>query len=143
MKEKLRDLVPWVEKLLVTLAEANNDNDLEEAERRSQLEKSVPSPASLPSLRDTDLYDRSLGDVGARALALLEKGKVARFLDKAKDSGEVVALVEELRQAIGIYQVSAGHNWDGKSLTLGQVSQQQSIYNQVVKLTVGSSFLSS
>jgi hypothetical protein len=49
VKEKLRDLVPWVEKLLVTLAEANDDNDLEEAERRSQLEKSVPSLASLPS----------------------------------------------------------------------------------------------
>ena len=54
------------------------------------------------------LRDRSLGGVGARAAALLDKGKAARILDKAKDSAEVVALVEELRQAIVIYQVSAG-----------------------------------
>lgn len=52
------------------------------------------------------LRDRSLGDVGARAVTLSDKGKVARILDKAKDSAEVVALVEELRQAIVIYQVS-------------------------------------
>src|SRR5579872_3648192 len=51
------------------------------------------------------LYVRSLGDVGGRAQALLGKRKAARFVDKAKDSGEVVALVEELRQAIVIYQV--------------------------------------
>ena len=55
VKDKLRDLVPWVEKLLVTLAEANSDNDLEEAERRSQLEKSVPSLASLPPPHEADL----------------------------------------------------------------------------------------
>ena len=36
---------------------------------------------------------------------LLGKGKGARFLDKSKDSGKVVKLVEELRQAILIYQV--------------------------------------
>ena len=36
---------------------------------------------------------------------LLGKGKGARFLDKKRDSGKVVKLVEELRQAILIYQV--------------------------------------
>jgi hypothetical protein len=50
---------------------------------------------------------RSLEDVGARAVALSEKGKVARVLDKTKDSAEVVALVEKLRQTILIYQVGA------------------------------------
>ena len=36
---------------------------------------------------------------------LLGKGKGARFLDKKKDLGKVVKLVEELQQAILIYQV--------------------------------------
>ena len=36
---------------------------------------------------------------------LLDKGKGARILDKKKDSGMVVKLVEDLRQAILIYQV--------------------------------------
>ncbi|KAF9644863.1 hypothetical protein BDM02DRAFT_837081 [Thelephora ganbajun] len=100
VKDKLNDLMPWLKKLLVTLAKANPDDDHDEVERRSQLAI-------------------SLEDIGARALALLEKGKVARVLDKAKDSGEVIALVEKLRQAIVIYQVS----------------QQQSMYTQVVQLT--------
>jgi hypothetical protein len=141
VKEKLRDLVPWVEKLLVTLAEANSDNDLEEAERRSQLEKSVLSLASLPPPHFTKLMfrNRLLDDIGVRALALLEKGKVARILDKVKDSGEVVGLVEELRRAIAIYQVSSSRRQDRRSLILGQMSQQRSIYNQVVKLTVSPS----
>ena len=38
-------------------------------------------------------------------MALLEKGKMARILDKKQDSGTVVKLVEEIRQAILIYQV--------------------------------------
>jgi thiamine monophosphate synthase len=41
-----------------------------------------------------------------RSQALLEKGKVARFVDKGRDSGEVVKLVERLRDAIARYQVS-------------------------------------
>lgn len=38
-------------------------------------------------------------------MALLEKGIAARILDKKRDSGMVIKLVEELRQAILIYQV--------------------------------------
>ena len=58
-------------------------------------------------------------DVGARAVTLSEKGKVARVLDKTKDSAEVVTLVEKLRQAVLVYQVSsrAYQNW--KPLTPG------------------------
>ena len=37
---------------------------------------------------------------------LLNKGKVAKVLDKRKDSGTIVKLVEELRQAVLLYQVS-------------------------------------
>ena len=37
---------------------------------------------------------------------LLEKGVAARLIDKADDSKEVARLVERLREAIAIYQVS-------------------------------------
>jgi len=52
------------------------------------------------------LHDRSLEVIGTRSLALSEKGKVSRILDKAKDAQEVIGLVEKLRQAILVYQVS-------------------------------------
>ena len=50
-----------------------------------------------------------------------EKGKIARALDKSRDLGEVVKLVEELRRAILVYQVSIEHHtsWGGESLTRG------------------------
>jgi len=47
-----------------------------------------------------------LEEIKRRSQALLEKGKVARFVDKGRDSGEVVKLVEKLRDAITRYQVS-------------------------------------
>ena len=50
---------------------------------------------------------------------LLEKGKVSRALDKTQDSQEVIGLVESLRQAILIYQVSVGHHQGRKALTIG------------------------
>ena len=58
-------------------------------------------------------------DVGARAVTLSEKGKVARVLDKTKDSAEVVTLVEKLRQAVLIYQVSCRYVQGWKPLTPG------------------------
>ena len=48
---------------------------------------------------------RSFSDIEKRSQALLEKGKMARILDKAQDSQAVVRLIEQLRQAILIYQV--------------------------------------
>jgi hypothetical protein len=42
---------------------------------------------------------------------LLDKGKGAKILDKRKDSGTAVKLVEELRQAILLYQVSAAEDY--------------------------------
>ena len=41
MKDKLNDLIPWLEKLLITLAKVNPDDDHDEVERRSELERFV------------------------------------------------------------------------------------------------------
>ena len=49
----------------------------------------------------------------------MEKGKIARALDKRQDLGEVIALVEKLRQAILIYQVSARDDFSRRLLTTG------------------------
>jgi len=111
VKDKLGDLIPWLEKLQDTLAKVNPDNDREEVERRSQLAKFVSHSKSLvhPNL---NLCDRSLEDIGKRSLVLSEKGKVARVLDKTRDLQEVIGLVERLQQAILIYQVSTrGTRW--------------------------------
>jgi hypothetical protein len=104
VKDKLNDLIPWLENLQESLAKVNPDNDREEVERRSLLAKFVSHLAPLFHQRPT-LY-RSLEDIGTRSLALAGKGKLARALDKAQDSQEIIKLVEELRQAILIYQVS-------------------------------------
>ena len=78
-----------------------------------------------------------LEDIEKRSQELLEKGKAARLVDKGRDSGEVGKLVERLRDAIIRYQVSDG--WfvaSNMTYTVGQVSQQQSIYDQITTLTV-------
>jgi len=83
-----------------------------------------------------------LEDIEKRSQELLEKGKAAQFVDKGRDSGEVVKLVERLRDAITRYQVSEG--WfvaSNMTYTVGQVSQQQAIYDQITNLTVRASRL--
>lgn len=56
----------------------------------------------------------ALEEIEKRSQALLKKKKAAGFFDKAKDSQEVVNLVEELRNAIVYYQVSRDHGaWAG------------------------------
>jgi len=50
----------------------------------------------------------ALEEIEKQSQALLEKGKAPRFVDKGRDSGEVVKLVERLRDAITRYQVSTG-----------------------------------
>ena len=117
MKDKLNDLVPWLEKLQESLAKVNPDDDREEVERRSQLARFVSCLELLAHI-DPIPY-RSLEDIGTRSLTLSEKGKVARLLDKTQDSQEVVKLVEKLRQAILIYQVSARDLQSRKRLTRG------------------------
>jgi hypothetical protein len=118
VKEKIGELVPWVKKLLATLAKANPENDLEEADRRSQLARFGSSLRFLV-LPGPILRVRLLDDIGKQAVAMLDKGKVARFLDKRKDSGEVAALVEKLKQAILDYQVCLRDRRIRRSLTRG------------------------
>jgi hypothetical protein len=85
----------------------------------------------------------ALEEIEKRSRALLEKGKAARFIDKGRDSGEVVKLVERLRAAIVRYQVSGDRLVvSNTAYTAGQVSQQQAIHDQITKLTVGVSGLS-
>jgi len=117
VKDKLNDLIPWLEKLQQSLAKVNPNDDCEEVERRSQLTKFVPCLASLSRPKLT--LDRSLEDIEKRSLALSGKGKVARVLDKSQDSQEVVKLVEKLRQVILEYQVSAGRHQSRILLTRG------------------------
>ena len=142
MKEKLGDLVPWVEKLEVTLVKPGPNDDRDEVERRARLARfaSCPLPLILAMLIS---HDRDLEDIGKRSFALSEKGKVARALDKTRDSGEVVKLIEKLRQAILVYQVSISNSIGVVDRSRAeQVSQQRSIYHQLTQLTV-SSYLSS
>ena len=47
MKDKLDDLIPWLEKLLKSLAKVNPDGDREEVERRSELAKFASFPEFL------------------------------------------------------------------------------------------------
>ena len=54
----------------------------------------------------SNLVFRSLAEIEKRSEAILEKNAVVGFLDKMKDSQEVVSLVDELRNAILGYQVS-------------------------------------
>jgi len=78
-----------------------------------------------------------LGEIEKRSNELLEKGKAARFVDKGRDSGKVVKLVEQLRDAITHYQVSEDlFVSSSTAYTVGQVSQQQAIYDQITNLTV-------
>ena len=117
MKDKLGDLIPWLEKLLQSLAKVNPDDDPEEVERRSQLARFISRLTYLAYTKLT--FCRSLGDIGKRSLTLSEKSKVARVLDKTQDLQEVFGLVEKLRQAVLIYQVRIRHSQGQKSFTRG------------------------
>ena len=96
----------------------NPDDNREEVERRSQLAK-FASYLEFHHPPKLILYDRSLEDIGTRSLTLSEKGKVARVLDKTQDSQEVIRLVEKLKQAILVYQVSVRRRQSRKLLTCG------------------------
>ena len=59
-----------------------------------------------PSVTRSNVALSSLEAIGKRSQDFLEKKMVAGFLDKSKDSQEVVNLIEQLRTAIAYYQVS-------------------------------------
>jgi hypothetical protein len=56
--------------------------------------------ATVLSVTRSNHVFSSLEEIEKRSQAILDKKKAARFLDKAKDSQEVVNLVEQLRAAI-------------------------------------------
>ena len=111
------------------------DGDPEEEGRRKELTRHarrlLTTQTFVNNLRST------LEEIEKRAQELLAKGTAARFVDKGSDSGEVVRLVERLREAITHYQVSK-NCLIATSMThkRGQVSQQQAIYDQITNLTV-------
>jgi hypothetical protein len=75
--------------------------------RETQTSDEVSITSLSPYQLKPTAYTRSLEGIEKRSLMLLDKGKGARILDKKADSGMAVKLVEELRQAILLYQVSA------------------------------------
>ena len=103
VKDKLEDLIPWVSKLEGALTKANIE-DCGEMERRTELARSA-SHTYLPTAKL--IFCRSLDDIRGQSQVLLEKGKITRFLDKAKDARAVVRLIDQLQRAILIYQVCA------------------------------------
>jgi hypothetical protein len=90
---------------MATLAKVDPDDDSEEIQRRSELARFVSRLAFLAHF-NVNMH-RCLEDIGKRSTALAEKGKVSRLLDRKRDLGKVVGLVEELRRAILMYQVGA------------------------------------
>ena len=52
VKDKLDELIPWLTKLLESLAKVDGNEDQQEVERRTQLARSVPDQS--PSLPWTD-----------------------------------------------------------------------------------------
>ena len=53
------------------------------------------------------MVSRTLTDIERRSQELLEKGRMARFLDKAQDAQAVIRLIDQLQRTILIYQVRA------------------------------------
>ena len=66
------------------------------------------SPGELHHFRSVTRFNlafRSLEEVEERSQAIMKKKPAVGFLDKTKDSQEVIGLVDELRNAIVGYQV--------------------------------------
>ena len=124
-----------MERLKQNITTTTIDGDPEETARRTELTRYVHRLVTPPTLVN-DLHS-ALEEIEKRSQALLAKGAVALFIDKGQDSGEVVRLIERIREAITNYQVSencfvmlcATHPG-------GQISQQQAIYDQITNLTV-------
>ena len=110
VKDKLEDLIPWVFKLEGALTKANIE-DCGEMERRTELARFA---SDIYLLATTLIFCRSLDDIGGQSQVLLEKGKITRFLDKAKDARAVVRLIDQLQRAIIIYQACA-MSWQVRS----------------------------
>ena len=104
VEEKLRDLIPWISKLKDSVTSPGAGDNPEEVERLEQLIRFAPPPRRL-TCSSQSYCNRSFEDIEKRSRMLLDKGKVAKILDKKRDSGMIVKLVEQLRQVILVYQV--------------------------------------
>ena len=80
------------------------DADGREKQRRSELSRYAPQPFTMNLY--VNGHRSTLKGVKKRSQVLLERGATARFMGKGDDSKEVVKLVERLREAITLYQVS-------------------------------------
>ena len=106
MKEKIDELIPLLKRFKQNFTAAACDGDQAERQRRSELSRYVCRSLNTTTLANGLLS--TLEEVEKRSRALLEKGTVARFVDKGEDSKVVARLVERLREAITHYQVSEG-----------------------------------
>ena len=130
----MEGLKPQLDRLKQAITTTTVDGDLEETERRTELTRYVRRSPTLAALVD-GLFS-VLAEIERRSQELLTKGTAARFVDKAGDSGEVVKLIERLREAIIHYQVSEHCFQHRIQLTAGQISQQQAIYDRITDLAV-------
>ena len=93
------------------MATARHDDNSDDVGRTEQLTRLAPLVFHLRFYQFKLIVRvRSLEDIEKRSMELLGKGKAARILDKKRDSGMIVKLVEEIRQAIIIYQVGPAGN---------------------------------
>ena len=80
------------------------EGDPEETTRREELAGYARRLLIVSAL--VDCCHRTLEGIEKESHELLAKGRVARFIDKGKDSGRVVKFIDRFREAIVHYQVS-------------------------------------
>ena len=80
--------------------------DVDGGENRRRLELTRYAPQLFTIHLYVNGHRSTLEEIEKRSQVLLEKGVAARFMDKEDDSKEVARLVERLREAIALYQVS-------------------------------------
>ena len=97
------------------------DADGRENRRRSDLSRYAPQLFTIHVYANG--HHSTLEEIEKRSRVLLRKGVPARFMDKEDNSKEVARLIERLREAIALYQVS--ESWivsPGATYTGGQLS---------------------
>lgn len=103
VKEKLEDLIPQLERFKQNITTTTVDGDPEETNRRKGLATCVPRLIAV--VTPPDDHCSTFKQVEELSKKLLAKNAIARFVDKGKDSGLVVKLIERFREAIVCYQV--------------------------------------
>ena len=103
VRDKIEDLIPLLAKLKQNVTATAADADGGENRRRSELSRYALQLFTIHVY--ANVRRSTLEEIEKRSQALLEKGVLARFMDKENDSKEVARLVERLREAIALYQV--------------------------------------